>query len=1308
MPTFFNLRIPPPTNWQELEALCCDLWRAIWKDPNTQRNGRQGQPQHGVDIFGRPKPGNHWAGIQCKGKDNYTGQLLTEKEVEDEVDKAKFFQPELSQFIIATTGPKDTKIEKLARKITEKHTKNGLFSVHIWGWDDILLCLADFPEVIEKHYPEFSVDTKASKRGIDEIGETTQVILERSADIKSELSSIRERIDTSPKVNYAEMSMSILTQEYQRELDHSRDLLNEYKPGEALGFLEKLKSRIWSDASPIVKFRLLTNIGAAKLSLNQEPEAAKLFLEALQYNPEDEKALCNAALGHMLLGETEKAEALANKVVAKNPANGPAYSIIIQSSSNNEKLERVIEKVPKPHRTTPEVAYAIGYLCRKRNNFTEARKWLEIAVENDRENSPDLKGTLGEVLIQSIIKDPSSINGLQLNDLQKEQIQESISLLTSAWNHIADTDLRRMRLTWIVNRGYAKSLLGGSINIEEAIKDVEIALQMEPSHPTFMRNRALLACKIGDNKKAIKLLREIKSAKDFPEALLLLVEVLRIENRFPEAMRTIKGFLESKPPKSVKEEANRLLIDLYLDTKDFPNARKISDSMRVSNPTNILNLVDAARISKLSGKSADAISLLNEAKDYIADSSLPRELLELADEFYFFEQFEDAASIYGKVIDQNLNTPLNRKLLNFYYRAGEIDEALNICKNLRQRYGPLKHVSEMESAIYEEIGDLPEAKRVCKEYLSSSPNDFGMKLRFAVINFRTGEFEELDKFLNSSIDTSILSAEYGIQLAYLCAARNLIQKSFEIMYEIRRSFFNNGDVHLKYVGFFFQHERDADKWLKISKVSLNTAVCVKDSSGKREWYIIEDRKDAEIYRREFVLSHPLTQKLLEKSVGDEIMLQESRLSKEIGKIIEVKSKYVYAFQESLNSFEKLFPDMQGIRKIRVEPPKEEGEPPKGFQAFLDETSRQHSQDLQAEQFHKEGKLTIGAFANLIGRDVLGVWSGIISKPEVGIRCCLGNVEERNQVISLLNNKSKLIVDIISLMTLHGINAENIIIKNFGKLGIAQSTIDLLQCAVDEGKGIKSRGFITIGKEDNEFTKQGISAENVKSGTEYLENILRWVKNNCEIIPCKAALNMKRDRKRQLDEIMGTSSIDTILVASEPGNLLYSDDERLRSFARKNFNVDGVWTQIVLMNCLDANILKKAKYNEMTIKLVCSYYYYTSIDPDVLIEAARQSKWVPSEPYRTVIQLLGGEYSDEPSALIVAANFLYELWKQSVVLAQRRDYLILSLLDAITAKRNRGVILNRLISYVRRRFLLLPLAERQIIALIGAWKKMHII
>ena len=43
----------PPIYWQDFEDLCCDLWAKIWKDPDTQKYGRQVQSQHGVDICGK-------------------------------------------------------------------------------------------------------------------------------------------------------------------------------------------------------------------------------------------------------------------------------------------------------------------------------------------------------------------------------------------------------------------------------------------------------------------------------------------------------------------------------------------------------------------------------------------------------------------------------------------------------------------------------------------------------------------------------------------------------------------------------------------------------------------------------------------------------------------------------------------------------------------------------------------------------------------------------------------------------------------------------------------------------------------------------------------------------------------------------------------------------------------------------------------------------------------------------------------------------------------------------------------------------
>lgn len=168
MPYFSNLQIPPPSHWSDFESLCCDLWRVIWEDPNTKKNGRQGQLQNGVDIYGRPHEGNLWSGIQCKCKNNDLNKNLTASEVEEEIQKAKSFVPRLSEFIIATTGPKDTKIEELARKITQEHLNEGLFSVNIWGWNDIKERLEDFPNVKDKHYPQENITLNDVERKGDE------------------------------------------------------------------------------------------------------------------------------------------------------------------------------------------------------------------------------------------------------------------------------------------------------------------------------------------------------------------------------------------------------------------------------------------------------------------------------------------------------------------------------------------------------------------------------------------------------------------------------------------------------------------------------------------------------------------------------------------------------------------------------------------------------------------------------------------------------------------------------------------------------------------------------------------------------------------------------------------------------------------------------------------------------------------------------------------------------------------------------------------------------------------------------------
>ena len=72
-----------------------------------------------------------------------------------EVHKAKSFVPPLAEFIVATTAPRDAKIQEEARKLTAKHRRKGLFSVHVYAWEDVQDLMAKHDTVAKRYYGNF-------------------------------------------------------------------------------------------------------------------------------------------------------------------------------------------------------------------------------------------------------------------------------------------------------------------------------------------------------------------------------------------------------------------------------------------------------------------------------------------------------------------------------------------------------------------------------------------------------------------------------------------------------------------------------------------------------------------------------------------------------------------------------------------------------------------------------------------------------------------------------------------------------------------------------------------------------------------------------------------------------------------------------------------------------------------------------------------------------------------------------------------------------------------------------------------------
>lgn len=147
MPAPTTTDLPIPKSWDEFEDICADLLKRLWRDPYVVRNGRSGQTQNSVDIYGKPihlkGVGSGIAAAQCKRVEK-----LTEKAVKAEIDDAAKFSPLPEEYLLLTTLKRDAALQEYVRS-----EKWAIARVEILFWEDLALQLSGFDELLKKHFP---------------------------------------------------------------------------------------------------------------------------------------------------------------------------------------------------------------------------------------------------------------------------------------------------------------------------------------------------------------------------------------------------------------------------------------------------------------------------------------------------------------------------------------------------------------------------------------------------------------------------------------------------------------------------------------------------------------------------------------------------------------------------------------------------------------------------------------------------------------------------------------------------------------------------------------------------------------------------------------------------------------------------------------------------------------------------------------------------------------------------------------------------------------------------------------------------
>ena len=114
---------------------------------------RPGQKQYGVDVVSTGS--NGVVAIQCK---NYQDMSVSISMIDQWIQGAEEFKPEISHFIIAIGAKTDGEIQKYVLEKNQYRQSHNLFSVEVVYWEEISAFLKSDARILQRYYPFINTD----------------------------------------------------------------------------------------------------------------------------------------------------------------------------------------------------------------------------------------------------------------------------------------------------------------------------------------------------------------------------------------------------------------------------------------------------------------------------------------------------------------------------------------------------------------------------------------------------------------------------------------------------------------------------------------------------------------------------------------------------------------------------------------------------------------------------------------------------------------------------------------------------------------------------------------------------------------------------------------------------------------------------------------------------------------------------------------------------------------------------------------------------------------------------------------------
>lgn len=1209
-----GFRYQQPDNEDAFEQMCLRYFRKFLKNESLQLYGKRGEEQDGVDIFDPIETAPIYA-VQCKHHE--PNKTIPPEDIKDEVQKAEKSHFKIERYIIATTARKHTNAQKTVADLNQRPNKK--FTVEIHFWEEVCAYLSNLPQ-IQAHFIVCGRD----------IGSEVLASILQDPQIAEIASHLLRVVPAEPATGaYGEIEQLLVD----RNFEAARYELTKLPVDEKLAAMEK------DDRYKILRLR-------AKLDLeNGEFESAgKLFLQAFEALPELDQAKQNQVLGLSLLRRADEAYKFARQYIADGLTTPVMVLRLIDVIPSKEGLAEFESIIDSYIETNEDINNALAHKLLSFGDYASACQAAKRALQLEPE-SPHAH------LAAALSVHSAAVHGDI--DTRKDRLQQAVRHYDAAETAARNQTYTNLVPEVLVNRAAAHMLLG---DMAKSGRDYRAAIAAANKPSIYVEHAVGFFLQQQDFDAAWELLESLDRTTLEAQFLAIIAE---FNSGATADKRTLISEMQALGEKDWGRSSECIMhcVQWSISLEDYLLAESfVTDGFREKHSFQAHILM--SWIHQVSGRYEKAQEEADKALNEDVDSAHPQDLRLLARLFVRLKQDEKALGLLEQVAHPGILDDEMIALIMCAQRLGRDDLLLRLCGELRTSGAQDENVRKLEIHLLNQYAPK-KAFEIIDEFIKSSEQPSYFIAFRNVLAVRLNDFDKLNLNPFELPRPAELSPEEAnlVILPYITLGK--VDDALRFLYAQRQLNFENENAHGSYIFFFMTYAQNSELRTPPSKVEKHTAVLLEMMGGEHRWVIIEDEQPVGS-RNEFAGNSAIGKVLLSSKIGDVVEMPSSLVQPESAKVLEIQTKYVRAFQDSLHNFTQRFPGSSMLQQIRVGD--EENFDPS---VIIESLKGRKDHVNKCVEVYREYPCSLYLLAEGIGLNELEAIKALASIPNGVVKCCQTSPQEFEQLAKDGWSSDSVVLCISTIITLTMLKAWEHLDSSKRYL-VAQSTSELVDEWVrDAMSSLAQEGGGVIGLDGvNQLVLHETTDEQRQARFEEIRCMREKIDRHCEVESSAALADLNPEKRDKYKRLVGLHNVESMSVAKDHNAVLWTDDVVVGYIGTTDFGVPSIWTQLALRCLVESGSVSIDNFNLVTAKLASWNYGSTIWNSDTIISAGVEAMWkTDAWPLSQCIALIRKPDLPLPAKVGIVVEFLIRL-RRSECIELKQAAVIYAVLNAL--------------------------------------------